>query len=105
MYAELSKANYFNDETLFWREGQGEWQKLAALPLLAEALKQATTTQIKSQTAPIVAAAATATGAAASADPLAGFFSEIKSLEEDQDVPESPPDDERRFIDDDGRAY
>jgi HIV Tat-specific factor 1 len=85
---------------LFWREGQGEWKKLATLSQLSEVLKEATTTTQKS---PVVIASAPA--ASAPADPLAGFLSEIKSLEEDQDVPESPPDDEKRFIDDDGTAY
>lgn len=105
-FAELSKASYFNDDTLFWREGQGKWQKLAALPQLAEALKTATAPIKPAQksTAGVVAATAT-TAAAALLDPLTGFFSEIKSLEEDLDVPESPPDDEKRFIDDDGTAY
>jgi HIV Tat-specific factor 1 len=103
--AELSKANYFNDDTLFWREGQGEWQKLAALPLLAETLKQATTAPQKSAPAVVVAAITTATAPSTSADPLAGFLDEIKSLEEDQEAPDSPPDDEKRFIDDDGTAY
>jgi HIV Tat-specific factor 1 len=100
--AELSKAKYFNDETLFWRKGQGEWLKLAALPHLAEAIKPATTTQ---KSAPTVVVTATATAAAVPTDPLAGFFDEIRSLEEEHDVPESPTDDEKRFIDDDGTAY
>ncbi|KAL4524862.1 hypothetical protein Ndes2526B_g07047 [Nannochloris sp. 'desiccata'] len=103
---ELGKASYFNDDTLFWREGQGEWRKLAALPQLAEALKPATApTKPAQKSAARVVAAATATATAGPSDPLAGFLSEIKSLEEDLDVPESPPDDEKRFIDDDGTAY
>lgn len=101
--AELQKAGYFSPTTLFWKTDLDGWKELAELPELYKALSSQDPTQATHASIAASAPAPAAAGAPAGDDPLAGFFAEIETLE--ADVPESPPDDEKRFVDDDGTEY
>jgi HIV Tat-specific factor 1 len=130
--AELNKAGYFNSETLFWKPGQPEWTRLGSLPHLAAAIAhreplaaasaQPWTREEGANVSPRSAGPscpidqATPPLGVPSNDPLDGFLAEVTAIEAEYatldgdrtiggGVPASPPQEERRFTDDDGTVY
>ena len=91
-YAELNKAGYFHEKTLFWRKDQAEWLPLKELPSLSSQLMQRHPPPAHPRPSPHP----TSIHQSTKRDDDTVF----KSPKE-----ESPSPEEQTFVDDDGTKY